>query len=127
MKARYRAGDYEATIEKVDRLLAVSRSAEPLRDQVLFYQANSFYHLGQYEKSIDVLRGVLRRKKQPEMLNNLGVLLYKLGKTTEGQQRIQEALDVRPGYLDAKFNLEFARLNAPNAIELKLTSDFIRT
>ena len=127
VKARYRAGDYEATIANVDRLLAVSRGAEPLRDELLFYQANSFYHLGQYEKSIDVLRDLLKRKNQPEILNNLGVLLYKMGKTTEGQQRIQEALGVRPGYLDAKFNLEFARLNAPNAIELKLTSGFIRT
>ena len=84
-------------------------------------------NLGEYEKSADLLRSVLRRKKQPEVLNNLGVSLYKLGKVAAGQRRIQEALDLRPGYLDAKFNLEFARLNAGKIIELKLTGGFIRT
>ena len=55
---------------------------------------------------------------------NLGVALYKTGKATAGRRRIQEALDLRPGYLDAKYNLEFARLNAGNIIELKLTGSF---
>ena len=127
VKARYGAGDYKATVEGVTRLIEEPGASRSLKDELLFYKANSFYHLGEYEKSADVLRGVLRRKKQPEVLNNLGVSLYKLGKVGAGQRRIREALDLRPGYLDAKFNLEFARLNAGKIIELKLTSGLIRS
>ncbi len=122
----YRSGNYGELIERVGPLVRAAGSQQ-LKDELLFCQANAFYFLGHYEKSAEVLSGLLERKRQVEWVHNLGVALYRMGNTSDGERHMQQALAMRPEYLDAKFNLEFVRLNAPNVIELKLTRSHIRS
>ncbi len=126
LKDSYRAGDYRAVVDGVARLMSEGLP-QRLNDELLFYLANSFYFVGQYEKAAAELSQLLKRRRQAEWLNNLGVVQYKMRDAEAGQRSLREATDVRPGYLDARFNLEFARLNAPNLVELKLTKGYIRS
>jgi spore maturation protein CgeB len=125
-KDAYRAGDYKETLDKVEPILAGAGS-QRIKDELIFYKANSHYFLGQYERCADLLGGLLKRRQQPEWLNNMGVVQYKLRNATAGERSLEQALEIKPGYLDARFNLEFARLNAPAFIDLKLTKGYIRS
>jgi spore maturation protein CgeB len=126
IKEAYRAGDYEGTVNKVGPMIAAAGS-QRIKEELTFYEANSLYFLGQYERCADLLSSLLERRQQPEWLNNLGVVLYKLRDASAGERKLEQALELKPGYLDARFNLEFARLNAPSLIDLKLTKGYIRS
>jgi tetratricopeptide (TPR) repeat protein len=126
IKDLYHAGNYKEVVERVTPLVHTAGS-QRLKDELLFCQANAFYFLGHYEQSAQVFTGLIERKQQVEWIHNLGVTLYKMGNAAAGERRIQQALEMRPEYLDAKFNLEFARLNAPYLIELKLTRSHFRS
>jgi hypothetical protein len=122
LKERYEAGDYAA----VERTLRNGDAPRPLPDELVFYLANSLYFLGRYDESAALFRGLLERKAQPEWLNNYGVVMNALGHGAEAEQKFRQSIEYRPDYLDARYNLQFRRLNAPAPVQLIMTKRYFR-
>ncbi len=62
----------------------------------------------QWLSALEELRNLPQeaQSSMPEILNNTGVCLMRLGSTAAGRSLIKEALRQRPGYFDARHNLE---------------------
>lgn len=56
-------------------------------------------------EALESLPGSIR-DDMPEALNNMGVCLLKVGEVEAGRALIQDALDKKPGYYDARRNLD---------------------
>lgn len=74
--------------------------------ELAFNQANAYWTSGQLDLAEQGYRSLLQiAPRSPEVLNNLGVLLFKGQKMGEAEQLYRQALDARPAYLDAHNNL----------------------
>lgn len=74
----------------------------------LFVQAISYFKLGRIQKSLDTFKTAQSNcPDDAAILNNIGVLLMFLYEKKEiACQHFKEALLLRPGYLDATFNIK---------------------
>ena len=81
-----------------------------------------YLQMGRFAAAADYLqKAALLRPKDPEILTNLGIALYKAGHKDEAAARYQQALDVQPDYVSALNHMgslfhEAGRLN--DAIEV---------
>jgi tetratricopeptide (TPR) repeat protein len=62
-------------------------------------------NLGRDEESAEAFRASVRALRQPETLNNLGVVLARLAKYGEALESVREALRLKPDYEEARRNL----------------------
>jgi spore maturation protein CgeB len=126
VRESYLRGNFLAMLEAAPSLMSSSTAPRRLRDEVSFWQANSFFALGHLDKAVAGYSGLLESRQQPEWFNNLGAALVKRGDRTGGERMIERALELRRDYLDARYNLDFLRLNPGGALNLKTTARYIR-
>lgn len=73
--------------------------------RLAFYRGTLLLFLNRDGEALDALGEAVKRVRSPEALNNLGVVLNRLGRTVAAQKAFEEAHQRFPGYLDARLNL----------------------
>jgi len=79
----------------------LKESSDPL---AFFYTGNCFFELKKYHEAAEYYRESLHLSSEnPACINNLGAALHNLGHETEAAKKFNEAINLKPGYLDPKF------------------------
>jgi Ca-activated chloride channel family protein len=104
----YGKGDYESALRHYQ-----DAEIEKPEDPKLHYNmANTLYQQERYEEAIEKYNKAFYTedpKLEAETYYNQGNSLYRAGKLAEAIQAYEKCLDLTPGDLDAKYNLEFVR------------------
>lgn len=102
--------------EEFDRAASkfqASQLEKPENPNVAYNLANSHYRLGRYEEAIETYKKVLSENSPPELKQksffNMGNAYYRMGYLDEAIESYKNALELRPGDMDSKFNLEWTR------------------
>ena len=106
-RGNYRAGQGDYQEADVDYLNSLD--AEIHRSLIYYNQGNLYYFLGEPESAINSwnLSEEQEGYKLPYRLNfNRGVLYYDLGNYQEAYNSFRKALELNPGSIDTKINLE---------------------
>ncbi|MFT3784029.1 MAG: tetratricopeptide repeat protein [Nibricoccus sp.] len=78
--------------------------------------AHALAQLGQFSEAITLCEGLVREKPDPELYNNLGVLLGQAGELQKARMAFRSALQLDPNHPSAKDNLQkleaFLRANS---------------
>ncbi|WP_126147171.1 tetratricopeptide repeat protein [Synechococcus elongatus] len=99
--AAYQAGEFEAAIAQLDRLLG----DVPDWAAALGLQGLCYYCCDQKDTGITLLRrAIALDPTDPTHFNNLGNLLQRQGHLTEALERLTQALAIDPTHVAARFN-----------------------
>jgi len=98
-----------------------SQLATPESSDVAYNLANSHFRLGRYEEAVEAYKKALSEKTPPELQQkswyNMGNAYYRLGYLEEAIDAYKKALELNPGDIDSKFNLEWTRQQHEKAIQ----------
>jgi Flp pilus assembly protein TadD len=84
---------------------ALNRSDAAKTDGLLA-QAHKSFTKGEFAKTVDLYNEFLElAPNRPDVLNDLGVALCRLGRFQEGEQRFREAIDIDPAFPEALCNI----------------------
>ncbi len=98
----YLEGDDEGAVQAFDRGLALA----PGQGDLLYNKGMVYYGKGRVDEAEALWsQAVDGGCKTAELFNNLGVIHYSKGRTAEAARFFQAALQVDPGYAEAKENL----------------------
>lgn len=78
----------------------------PALQYLCFVRASAYMELGRWEEARKDLAAFLELEQSADAWNNLGVALYHLGAEEQSNKAFKTALDLLPGYMDAKQNLD---------------------
>lgn len=79
-----------------------------------FNLAGIYLHMQEYDKALALLEELdesftdFNNVMRAKILNNLGIVLWNLGRQDDAVQRFEQALDVTPDLEDARLNLNYA-------------------
>ena len=77
-----------------------------LTDNQILQQAIDTHKEGKYDVAEKLYREILKvYPMSPEVNNNLGALLYSLGRLVEAEMMLKKTIELKPGYADAYNNL----------------------
>jgi Ca-activated chloride channel family protein len=90
-----------------------SQLEQPDNTDVAYNLANSLYRLERYEEAVEAYKKALS-EKTPSALKqksyyNMGNAYYRMGYMEESIDAYKKALELNPGDIDSKFNLEWVR------------------
>ncbi len=87
---------------------------KPDSPELNYNLANSHYKTGKFEEALKSYSDAASSETTPDLkqnsLYNSGNALFRMGKLEESIEAYKKVLEMNPGDMDAKFNLEFARL-----------------
>jgi Ca-activated chloride channel family protein len=90
-----------------------SQLEQPDNPDVAYNLANSLYRLSRYEEAVEAYKKALSEKTLPALKQksyyNMGNAYYRMGYLEESIDAYKKALELSPGDIDSKFNLEWAR------------------
>lgn len=87
-----------------DALKSLETLSTPL---ALFYRGNCYLKFNQLDQAADCYLNALKHDaSNPACHNNLGAVYWMQGRQEKAKQAFHHALELKPGYLDAKANLE---------------------
>ena len=100
---RYIEGDDKGALEAFDKAL----SLDPGNGDVLYNKGMVLYSLGNQGEAASCWEESIRNGCViPDVYNNLGVVRHGQGRLQEAKELFQKALEIDPGYREAKENLE---------------------
>ncbi|MDH3257553.1 MAG: tetratricopeptide repeat protein, partial [Nitrospinota bacterium] len=98
-----------------------SQLEQPDQLDVTYNLANSRYQLGRYEEAVDDYKKVITEKSPPALQQkswyNMGNAYYRMGYLEEAIDAYKKALELNPGDIDSKFNLEWTRQQYEKAVK----------
>jgi Ca-activated chloride channel homolog len=98
-----------------------SQLEQPENSDVAYNLANSHYRLGRYEEAVEAYKKTLTEKTPPNLKQkswyNMGNAYYRMGYLEEAIDAYKKALELNPGDIDSKFNLEWARKQHEKAVQ----------
>jgi len=97
----YQEGNYTHVIDEYAKL-------EKKSDEVMYDEANSYYKLKDYNKSLELYKSLSKPELAFKRWHNLGNCYAQLGKLEEGIKAYEEALKIKDDE-DTKFNLELLK------------------
>ena len=90
-----------------------SQLEQPDQPSVAYNLANSHYRLGHYKEAVEAYKKVFAEKASPELQQkswyNMGNAYYRMGYMDEAINAYKKALELNPGDMASKFNLEWVR------------------
>ncbi|MFQ5672402.1 MAG: tetratricopeptide repeat protein [Nitrospinales bacterium] len=107
--SHYKNGEYEKAAQR----FLEAQVDEPDNAVLTYDLANSNYKAGKFAEAIQAYGRAAARADDPALQQkafyNIGNSLFRLGKLEEAAGAYKKALELNPGDMDAKFNLEFTR------------------
>jgi Ca-activated chloride channel homolog len=98
-----------------------SQLEQPENSDVAYNLANSHYRLGRYEEAVEAYKKSLTEKTPPNLQQkswyNMGNAYYRMGYLKEAIDAYKKALELNPGDMDSKFNLEWTRKQHEKAVQ----------
>ena len=98
-----------------------SQLDQPDNSDVAYNLANSHYRLGRYEEAVEAYKKALTEKTPPNLKQkswyNMGNAYYRMGYLEEAIDAYKKALELNPGDVDSKFNLEWTRKQYEKAVQ----------
>jgi Ca-activated chloride channel homolog len=98
-----------------------SQLEQPENSDVAYNLANSHYRLGRYEKAVESYKKALPEKTPSNLKQkswyNMGNAYYRMGYLEEAIDAYKKALELNPGDMDSKFNLEWTRKQHEKAVQ----------
>lgn len=96
------------------RNFEAARQAHPKDPMIAYNLANTYYRLGEFESAAETYLEAESLFEDPSMkqksLYNRGNALFRLGDVSSAIMAYKKALELDPKDVDAKFNLEYARM-----------------
>jgi Ca-activated chloride channel family protein len=106
--------DYrQQNFEQAEINFRKAQKEQPDNPRLNYNLANSHYKNGKYPEALKSYTHTTGNDTPPDLkknsLYNSGNTLYRMGKLEESISAYKKALEITPGDMDAKFNLEFVR------------------
>ncbi len=110
--------------EEFDQAAAKFQASQleaPEDSAVAYNLANSHFRLGRYEEAVEAYKKALTESTPPNLKQkswyNMGNAYYRMGYLEEAIDAYKKALELNPGDVDSKFNLEWTRQQYEKAIQ----------
>ena len=111
------AGRYKEAASLYLQAVQINRKYFPAQ----FNLSYNYLKLEEFDKAMEILEnldrsfGKVNTLSRAKIRNNIGYALWKTGKHEEAVQRFREALEMSPGFMIAKKNLDFTSGGTPEA------------
>jgi Ca-activated chloride channel homolog len=107
--------DYQQqNFEQAENNFSKALKEQPDNPELNYNLANSHYKAGKFQEALKSYSDAASNKTTPDLkqnsLYNSGNALFRMGKLEESIKAYKKVLEMNPKDMDAKYNLEFARL-----------------
>jgi len=103
-----RRGSYQQAVDTFKKVIEL----DPDKKKYAYFKMGTAYsRMNQPEKAVEVLNeAAIRLPRNPVVMNNLGIAYGKLGRLDDEITSFLKALEIRPRYAAARFNLALTYL-----------------
>jgi len=122
IEARIDKGDYTGALKLIEWRQAQLQGKPGTDVQLMFQHARVLAALGHADQAAAIYKDMTQRFPElPEPWNNLATLYAKQGKLDQAGAALRTALQIDPGYADAKANLKQLASRDPGAARVHMT------